>query len=678
MTDNPLLHLDFEVPFDRIRAEHVEPASDVLIETAQKRLDAIAEDGEPRTWDNTLGALENATVELERALTVVGHLESVRTTPELREAYNRARPKVSEFFSRIPLHEGLWNALKAYQETGEAASLDPIRKRLLDKTMDEFRRHGADLHAEGKRRLSEIEVELSQLTTSFSQNVLDATNDFELVIEDETRLAGLPESAKEAARESAEARGKSGFRFTLQAPSVIPAITYLDDATIRKTLWHAFNTRATSGERNNQPVIERILELRREKAHLLGYEDFADFVLEDRMAKSGAKARGFVDDLRSRTTPHFEQENADLEAFRRDLEGEDAPALEPWDVAYYAERQRQARFDFDEEEIRPYFPADQVLSGLFEVVQKLYGIRIERHVMPVWHEDVETYAIKDEDGTLLAAFYTDLYPREDKRDGAWMNALVTGVSTDRESTPHLALFCANVSPSVGGKPALLRHREVETLFHEFGHLMHHTLSRVPIRSLAGIRVAWDFVEMPSQIMENWTWEREALDLFARHHETAEPIPASLYEKMQRARTYRAANGMMRQLGFATLDLSLHMDYAAHRDGDVLAYARAILERHAPTKLPDDYAMVAGFSHLFAGSVAYAAGYYSYKWAEVLEADAFSRFHREGVFNPAVGREFRRKVLERGDTVEPEQLFEDFMGRPPRLEALLERDGLTAA
>jgi oligopeptidase A len=671
---NPLVEIPFDVPFDRIGPEHVRPAVESLIADAQRAIDAIVTDPAPRTYDRTLYALEQATERLELAMTIVGHLESVATTDELRAAYNEVQPKVSEFYSRIPLNSGLYDALRAFAATPEAAALEPTRRRFLDKTLADFRRHGAELPAEGKARLSEIEVELSKITTKFSQNVLDATNAFELVLEDAARLSGLPESARAAAQENAKSKGVAGYRFTLQAPSLLPVLTYADDANLRETLSRAYNTRASSGAHDNRQHIARILELRREKAKLLGFRDFADLVLEDRMAKNGDRAWAFVDDLRARTLEAFARENQALEALRRELEGADAPPLEVWDVAYYAEKQRKALFDFDEEELRPYFPADSVLDGLFRIVQRLYGITIEPRPAPAWDPEVRTYGIRDAKGDLVAAFYADLYPRENKRGGAWMNALITGV----DGKPHLGLFCANVNPPADGKPALLTHREVETLFHEFGHLLHHCLSQVRVRSLAGTNVAWDFVELPSQIMENWCWEREALDLFARHYETGAAIPDALFEKMVRARTFRAANAQMRQLGFATIDLALHTRYDAARDGDLLEYARGLLETHSAVRLPKDHAMICGFSHLFASSTGYAAGYYSYKWAEVLDADAFTRFKREGVTNPETGKAFREAILERGDSAEPEELYRAFMGRDPELDALLERQGLDAA
>ncbi|NND30565.1 MAG: M3 family metallopeptidase [Myxococcales bacterium] len=672
---NPLIHVGFEIPFDQIEAAHVEPAIDELLTKARSAVDEIVTNDAPRSYANTLLAVEQATEMLERASTVVGHLESVASSEELRTAYNATHPKVSAFWSELAMNDGLYQAIVAFAQTEEAAALPATEKRFLKKTLDDFRRHGAELGPEDKAKLREIEIELTKLTTKFSQNVLDETNAFELLISDESKLAGLPESAKQAAAQNARSKGLGGWRFTLHAPSMIPVLTYLDDASIREQVWRAYNTRAVSGERDNREVIARVLELRRAKAELLGYADFSDLVTEDRMAKAGAKAKAFIDDLRQRTEEAFRRENRALEAFRKELEGGATRALEPWDIAYYSEKQRQAKYDFNEEELRPYFPLDRVLDGLFATAQALYEIEIVEREAKVWDPDVKSFAIHDRDGTMIAAFYVDLFPRENKRGGAWMNSLISAAYREGQPVAQLGLFCANVNPPVGEEPALLTHREVETLFHEFGHLLHHCLSRVSVRSLAGTNVAWDFVELPSQIMENWCWERSGLDLFAAHYETGERIPDALYEKMIRARTYRAANAQMRQLGFSAVDLALHRDYEPARDGEVMAYARAIIEAHSATTLPDDYAMLAGFGHVFAHPTGYASGYYSYKWAEVLDADAFTRFKREGITNPEVGRAFREAILSKGNSEEAEKLYEDFMGRGPELDPLLERTGL---
>jgi oligopeptidase A len=676
---NPLLDINFQIPFDRIRAEHVEPAVNQLLVDAQTRLEAIAREAAPRTFDNTMRAFDRMTERLDFAMSVVKHLESVATYPELRAAYNAVQPLASAFYSGIPLNEGLWKAVQQYAGTGDAQTLTGTRKRFLTKTMEDFRRHGAELDRAGKARLETLDVELSKLTTKFAENVLDSTNAFELIISDEAKLAGLPPTAIAAARASAESKSVKGWRFTLQGPSYLALMTYLNEAGIREHVYRAHSTRATKGEHDNRELISRILQLRRERATLLGFAHFADLVLEDRMAHSGERAQKFLTELKEKTEARFHSENQELAAFRRSIEGPNVPELAPWDIGYYAEKQRQALYDFDEEALRPYFPLERVVAGLFETVERLYGIRVaEQPGAPVWHPDVKFYGIHDQDGTLLGAFYADWYPRETKRGGAWMDAFITGLPAKDGFKPHLGLMCGNLTPPVDGRPALLTHRDVQTIFHEFGHLLHHCLSRVELRSLAGTSVAWDFVELPSQIMENWCWEREALDLFARHYQTGGPIPEDLFQKMNRARNFRSANAQMRQLAFGFIDLSLHIDYSPSRDGDVMAYARRILQEFSPAPLPPDHAMIAGFTHLFASPVGYGAGYYSYKWAEVLDADAFTRFRESGIFSREVGLEFREKILARGDSEDPAELYRAFMGRDPDLNALLERSGLLSA
>jgi oligopeptidase A len=657
---NPLLEISFRVPFDKIDAAQVEPAIDELLADAARRLEETIASGRP------LHALDAMTERLDYAMNVVRHLEGVATTPALRAAYNAVQPKVSAFYSSLPLNEGLWNAIKRYAATDEARALTGTMKRYLTKTIDTFKRHGAELDPAGKARLKEIDVALTELTTKFSENVLDSTNAYELVLTEEHKLAGLPPAAVAAARASAEAKGKAGWRFTLQGPSYLALMTYLDEARIRQDVWRAYNTRAASGPHDNRPLIVKILELRNEKARLLGFRDFADLVLDDRMAHKGDAAQKFLDDLRAKTERRFAEENAELTAFAK-------RPLEPWDIAYWAEKQRAALYDFDEEALRPYFPLERVVNGMFEIFGRIFGIRVaEEKGVPAWDPDVRCYAIQDQaTGEALGSFYADWYPRENKRGGAWMDSILTG--NPAEGRPHLGLICGNLTPPVGGKPALLTHREAETIFHEFGHLLHHLLSRVEVRSLAGTSVAWDFVELPSQIMENWCWERESLDLFARHWETGEPIPEELFRKMKRAKTFRAANTQMRQLGFGFVDLALHRNW----DGksDVVRYARDLLANFSAAPLPEDYAMIAGFTHLFANPVGYGAGYYSYKWAEVLDADAFTRFRKEGVFSETTGRDFREKVLARGDSEDPALLYRSFMGRDPDPNALLERAGL---
>jgi oligopeptidase A len=674
---NPLLQIQFQIPFDQIRADNVEPAIGELLQQAREELDALTSDPSPRTFANTLQRLDHLTERLDYAMQIVRHLEGVATTPQLRAAYNAVQPNVSEFYSSLPLNEALWQAVLSYSRTEEARGLTGVRKRFLEKTLDNFRRHGAELDAEGKKRIAELDLELTKQTIRFAENVLDSTNQYEWVITDERQLAGLPESARAMARASAASKGlpEPSWRFTLQGPSYLAVMTYLDDEGMRRKVYEASVNRATEEKYDNRPIMRSILELRGEKAHLLGYRDFADLVLEDRMAHAGDRAQEFLEDLRHKTEAYFEKENADLLVFSGKQE------LQHWDIAYYAEKQRAALYDFDEEALRPYFPLESVIAGMFEIVHRLYGITVtEKKGVPGWDPHVKFYEIHDDSrprgNDLAGAFYADWFPRENKRGGAWMDTLITGEAHgDRGQDPHLGLICGNLTPPGEDRPSLLTHREVQTIFHEFGHLLHHCLSRVELRGFAGVNVAWDFVELPSQIMENWTWEREALDLFARHYQTGAPIPAELLEKMRNARNFRAANTQMRQLGFGVVDLALHREIPPGSNIDLLAFARNILQAFAPTRLPEHYAMIVSFTHLFASPVGYGAGYYSYKWAEVLDADAFTRFLSGGIFSREVGGRFRDRILSRGDSEDPAELYRSFMGRDPDPNALLQRSGL---
>ena len=677
MSIKALTEKTFEIPFDGVTPEDVEPAIDLLLAEAGQRLEILANDAAPRTFANTMLTLENVTERLDYAMSIVRHLEGVRTTPELRAAYNAVEPKVSEFYARIPLHAGLWAQLQRFSQTAEAGGLTGVRKRFFTKTMDTFRRHGAELSEPQKATLAALDVELAQLTTKFSENVLDTTNAFELLITDEAKLAGLPPTAVEASRQSAAQKNQEGWRFTLQAPSYTPVLTYLQDRSIRETMYRAQTTRAAEGERSNREIVARVLKLRKAKAILLGFSNFADFVLYDRMAHTGTRALSFLKAIELKVRDHFDQENEQLRAFARGTGF--AGELQAWDVAYYAELERKALYDFDEEELRPFFSTEQVVKGMFEIVERLYGIQVrEKAGVPVWHADVKYYQIDDETGQFLGGFYADWYPREDKRGGAWMDAFITGTATPDSFEPHAGTICGNMTAPLGDRPALLTHRDVETIFHEFGHLLHHNLSRVEIRSLAGTAVAWDFVELPSQIMENWCWEREALDLFARHYESGEPIPQALFEKMLRARNFRSANLQMRQLGFGIVDLNLHLAYDPGQHGDAVEYSRDIVQQFSATVLPAEHSLITSFTHLFGSPVGYGAGYYSYKWAEVLDADAFSRFRKAGITDRAVGREFLQTILSKGDSDDAAQLYRNFMGRDPDPDGLLQRAGLHVA
>jgi oligopeptidase A len=687
VASSPYLQDDFFIRWSSLQPRDVQPDIGQALEAAQARVDEIASiPPEQTTFENTFLALEQATERLGVAWGLVSHLSSVADSPELRDAHNAMLPRVSEFNSRIPLNAKLWSALKSFASKPEAQQLTGSRKRLLDETVADFRQHGADLPADKKSRLEALQAELAQLTQKFSENVLDSTNAWELVVEDESKLDGLPEFAKQAARAAAEKKGlgtkeRPVWRFTLHQPSLEPFMTYLHDDGLRRQMWEGSINTGRAAPYDNTELLLRILELRRERADLLGKAHFPDLVLERRMAKTGQRAIGFIEDLYRRISPAVEREATELEQFKAAKTGRPAEPLEPWELGYWAEKLRKERYDFDEEQLRPYFPLDRVQAGLFEILERVFGARVQerpRGSAEGWHEEVRVYDLIDLDGRALGSFYTDWHPRESKRSGAWMNYLRTGEqAAGGQRQPHLGLVCGNLTPPLNGRPALLNHREVETIFHEFGHLIHHLFGEVEVKSLNGVNVAWDFVELPSQIMENWCWERESLDLFARHWETGEPIPEELFQKMRAARNFRSATVTMRQLSLGKLDMAMHLNPEAFLGSpeELDAKLRQALAGYLPrTKTPAP-TIARRFTHVFGDPVGYAAGYYSYKWAEVLDADAFTRFRREGLFNQQVGREFRQRVLSRGNAEDPMELYRSFMGREPQLEALLERSGL---
>ena len=685
----PFLADKFQIAWSELKPENIVSDITEAIEIAQNQVDLISQPspaGDELTFENTLIALESAYESLSRPWGLVSHLDSVSNSDPLREAYNAMLPKVSEFYSKVPLNSGLWNRIKAYSETEEAKSLSGTRLRFLEETLSDFQNSGADLPSEDKSRLMQIESELAQKTQKYSENVLDSTNQWELIVDNEEDLSGLPENSKAAALENAKSKGIGSeenpkWRFTLQAPSYFPVLEHVHSDSIRKKVWEGTCSIGASGDYDNSNLVWEILELRQKKAELLGKKNFADQVLQRRMAKSGATALAFVEDLHQRTKPFFDVETEELEKYKAQVDGGESSAMEPWEIAYWAEKRRKAEYDFDDEELRPYFSMEKVIDGMFSIATKIFGIRINQpeNQPEVWHEEVKFYEIYDEDsGAHLGSFYTDWFPRESKRSGAWMNYLRTGEpQADGTHSPHLGLMCGNMTPSVAGSPALLKHDEVETVFHEFGHLLHHLLGEVEVKSLNGVNVAWDFVELPSQIMENFCWDRQSLDLFALHHETGDPIPDDLYQKMMAARNYRSATAMMRQLSLGKLDLELHINeaQAASENKNLDDLTESLLSEYSIPTLTRPSTMARRFGHLFASPTGYAAAYYSYKWAEVLDADAFTRFSKEGIMNPDTGRDFREKILSKGNSDDPKMLFQNFMGREPDPEALLIRSGL---
>ena len=659
------------IAFGGITAPRLEPSVRAMLERAQAEIDELAaRDGEPGSYDGTIQRLDDIVQGLEEELAPVMVLLSVAETPELRRAYNAILPEIAAFWSRLPLHVGLWAVVRAFSRSPAAEELDPLRRRNLDKMLHQFRSAGADLGAEDRARVQEFRVELSRLERRFSENVLDATEAFQLHIPEDarSRLEGIPASALELARCKARENQLGGWLLTLDFPSFEPVLKYAHDRALRKQLHEAYVGRCREGDLDNRPTIARILELRRELARLLGYGDFSDYRLDDAMARSGARAFGFVSDLRERTLPYWQR---DLALAREQAGRMEIDGLEPWDLAYVSEALRRERYQVDDEITRPWFPLDRVLAGLFEIVEQVFGIRVEEaRAEDVWHEDVRFYHLLSGDGTHLGSFYTDWFPRTGKRQGAWMATLTTGgPREDGGFLPHTGLIAGNFAPPVPGKPALLTHRSVETIFHEFGHLLHHCASGVPLPSRSGMQVPWDWVEVPSQIMENWTWEPEALPVFSGHWETGEPFPEELYQRMLAARRFMGGYAQMRQLGFATLDLRLHREYDGRQE--LMSYTEEVMKPFAADASFARSHILTTFSHLFSGG--YASAYYSYMWSEVLEADAFGRFRKEGVLSRAAGAAFMDAVLAQGDSRDPEEMFRAFMGRDPDPEAMLLRN-----
>ncbi len=685
MSENPFLDTAFELPWSKLTADLVRPGIVEALIRAQAAVDAIAtRDLGTLTFENTFLALERATETLGVAWGKVSHLQSVADSPALREAHNAVLPDISAFYARIPLNTALWGRLRRFSESPEARGLTGVRKRFLDETVADFRQSGADLPSEKRARLEAIQAELSQLTQRYSENVLDATNAWQLIVDDPERLRGLPERAKEAARHAARQKGygtedRPVWRFSLQGPSLEPLMSYGEDGELRRLAWQGASRIGALDPYANIPLMRRILALRSEKAEILGYQNFGDMVTERRMAKSAGAALAFIEDIERRARDAFVRECRELEQFKASQTGGEPGSLLAWEVGFWAERLRKASYDFDEEALRPYFPMDRVLSGLYELAARVFGLRILERTpgtVEVWHPEVRFYDVHDRRGRHVGSFYADWHPRESKRGGAWMNYLITGGPTaDGGRAPHLGLICGNLTPPVDGKPALLTHREVETVFHEFGHLLHHLLGEVEIHSLNGVNVAWDFVELPSQIMENWCWERESLDLFARHHVTGDPIPEELFSRMRAARRFRAGCSTMRQVQYAKMDLLMHLRAREFVEGDLEAKLRAaVADTMIPTE-PPAQTIARRFTHIFADPVGYASGYYSYKWAEVLDADAFTRFLNEGLFSERVGGEFVEHILSKGNSEDPADLFRRFMGRDPNPQALLLRAGL---
>ncbi|MFG6139238.1 oligopeptidase A [Halomonas sp. B23F22_10] len=682
MSTNPLLDAHTLPPFAEIRPEHVVPAIETLLAENREAIEALVAraERETPTWETLAAPLEALNDRLSRAWSPVSHLNGTMNNEALRQAYETSLGLLSDYSTWLGQHEGLFRAWQALKDGPAWAELDEGQRRTVDNALRDFRLAGVDLPPEQKRRYGEIQSRLSSLANTFSNQLLDATQAWHLDLPDATRLAGLPESALATLAANAEAKGREGYRITLDFPSFLPVMTHADDRELRREVYTAFVTRASdegpnAGEFDNAPVMEETLALRRELAELLGFATYADYSLATKMAETPEQVIGFLDDLAERAVPQAREEFDELAAFARGELG--LAALEPWDVGYASEKLREARFAISQEQLRPYFPAPRVVDGLFQVVERLYGVTFEEDEdAPRYHPDVRYFRILD-DGAPIAGFYLDLYAREGKRGGAWMDECrVRRLEGDALQLPVAYLTC-NFTRPVGDAPALLTHDEVTTLFHEFGHGLHHMLTRQTVADISGINgVAWDAVELPSQFMENYCWEREGLDLIAGHVDTGEPLPAELFDKLLAAKNFQSAMGMARQLEFSLFDFRLHREAAAPSAGDIQALLDAVRDDVSVVPRSPFNRFQNGFGHIFAGG--YAAGYYSYKWAEVLSADAWSAFEEAGIFDPETGRRFRTEILERGGSRDAAALFRAFRGREPSVEPLLRHSGIRAA
>jgi oligopeptidase A len=675
--NNPLLQA-FDLPsYAAIRPEHVEPAVDSILAESRAAMSRLLEQqsGTP-SWDGLVLVLDELGARLGQAWSPVSHLNAVCNSSELRAAYEACLPKLSEYWTEIGQNQPLFQAYQALAESPAAAGFDVAQKTILEHALRDFRLSGIDLPAEQQKRYGEIQMKLSELASKFSNQLLDATQAWTKHVTDEAALDGLTDSAKAQMKQAAEAKNLDGWLISLEFPSYFAVMTYANDRALREEVYAAYCTRASdqgpnAGKNDNGPVMLEILALRQELAKLLGFTNYAELSLASKMAETTEQVLHFLRDLGTRGKPFAEQDLRELQAFAAEQGCND---LQSWDVGYYSEKLREQRYSISQEILRAYFPIDKVLSGLFAIVEKLYGIQIEElSDFDTWHPDVRLFEIK-ENGAHVGRFFFDLYARANKRGGAWMDGArdKRRDATGKLISPVANLVC-NFTPAVGGKPALLTHDEVTTLFHEFGHGLHHLLTRVEHAGASGINgVAWDAVELPSQFMENWCWEPEGLALISGHYESGEPLPQDLLDKMLAAKNFQSGLMMVRQIEFSLFDFELH---ATHGDGrnvlDVLEGIRnevSVLRPPAYNRFPNS------FAHIFAGG--YAAGYYSYKWAEVLSADAFSKFEEEGVFNSATGQAFREAILARGGSQEPMVLFVDFRGRPPSIDALLRHLGLS--
>lgn len=678
LASNPIFNNRGLPTFSQIKPEHVEPAIDEILRLSRIKVNELLDATQAYTWENLIEPLERLDEWVGRAWSPVSHMNSVVNSDELRQAYNACIPKLSEFSTEMGQNERLFNAYKTIEASAAYQNFSVAQKKIIDNSLRDFRLSGVELTADKKDHYKEIMQQLSNLHSKFEENILDATNAWKKVIEDESLLSGLPESVMGLAKQTAQREEHEGWMLNLEFPLYYPVMCYCDNRELRAEMYAAYVTRASdegpnAGQWDNTQLMQDILRLRHESAVLLGFHNYAEKSLATKMATHTDQVMAFLNDLAVKSIAVAHAELKELKAFAK--EHFEVDELESWDVAYYSEKLRQHKYAITQEELKPYFPEDRVLQGMFSVVTKLYGLHIEEQKnIDVWHEDVRFFNILNETGDVRGQFYLDLYARPHKRGGAWMDECLTRMRFDGDEQTPVAYLTCNFSPPVGDKPALFTHNEVETLFHEFGHGLHHMLTRVDYPSVSGISgVPWDAVELPSQFMENWCWQKQALDMFAAHYETNESIPDDLYHRMIAAKNFQTGMQMMRQLEFAIFDFRLHLEFKPEQGARVFELLDEVRDQVAVLKPPSFNRFPHSFSHIFAGG--YAAGYYSYKWAEVLSADAFSLFEENGIFDRETGLRFLNTILEQGGSKEPMELFVDFRGREPTIDALLRHSGI---
>lgn len=677
---NPLLE-EFELPnFSALKAEDIEPAINEILDRNKRKIADLLGGQSPYSWDNLVYPMELIDDHLSRVWSPIGHLNSVMNNDEWREAYSNCLPKLSEYSTEIGQNKALYLAYLSIKEGGEYAKLEMAQKRVIDNALRDFELSGVALAEEKKQRYMEISQQLSTLTNQFEENIMDSTNAWSQLITDEGELIGLPESTMNLLKQTAQQKDKEGWLLTLEFPCYMAVMTYAGNRELRYQLHRAFVTKASeqgdgSSDWDNTETMSQIVGLRHEKAKLLSFESYADLSLATKMAKQPSEVLDFLKQLAERSISMAKQDFATLVDFAR--EQGHVGELESWDVAYFSEKLREARYQFSQEQVKPYFPVNRVLTGMFSVVEKLYGIKIsESKEVDKWHEDVQFFIITDKDGAQRGRFYIDLYARPHKRGGAWMDECVTRFKKAEGVQSPVAYLTCNFTPPIAKDPSLLTHGEVETLFHEFGHGLHHMLTKVDYLSVSGIHgVEWDAVELPSQFMENWCWQPEVMALISGHYQTGEKLPDEMFEKMLAAKNFQSAMQMVRQIEFSIFDFRVHLEYDATKSTQIYDILEEVRRDVSVVNTPDFNRFPNSFSHIFAGG--YAAGYYSYKWAEVLSSDAFSLFEEKGIFDQQTGRSFLNNILEKGGSDDALALFTAFRGRKPSIDALLRHSGIAA-